>query len=236
MCVCRLVDEITQEKLVGSSYKTTRSAILGPFFRNDTPPTKNDASIVLKKPADGEVTYMHGIVRDAVTGAPVAGVTVDIWQCSTNGLYEQQDPEQPDFNLRGKLTTDANGYYGVYCLRPVPYPVPDDGPAGQLLNLLDRHPYRPAHIHIIVRSHNNPSLVSSEQDYLTNTLPPSQAGSDDYSPLTTQIFDRSSKYLDDDSVFAVKDDLIVDFKPLTGHPEATLELTYDITLYPTGSQ
>lgn len=78
-------------------------------------------------PKDGEVTYMHGIIRDAATNEPLKGITVDIWQCSTNGLYEQQDPDQADFNLRGKLTTNDNGYYGLYCLRPVPYPIPYDG-------------------------------------------------------------------------------------------------------------
>lgn len=122
-----LVDEITSNLLVGADYETTKSAILGPFFRKDTPPTANDASIVKTMPPDGELTYMHGVVRDAATGEPLEGVTVDIWQCSTNGLYEQQDPEQADFNLRGKFTTDKNGYYGLYCIRPVPYPVPFDG-------------------------------------------------------------------------------------------------------------
>ncbi|KAL5869302.1 hypothetical protein ACKVWC_010048 [Pyricularia oryzae] len=200
-----LVDEITSKKLVGAGYEATKSAILGPFFRKDTPPSANDTSIVKTMPSDGEVTFMHGVVTDAATGKPIKGVTVDIWQCSTNGLYEQQDPDQADFNLRGKFTTDENGYYGLYCLRPVPYPVPYDGPAGEVLQLLDRHPYRPAHIHII-------------------------AGNEEYSPLTTQIFDKSSKYLVDDSVFAVKDDLVVDFKPVEGNPKATLELVYDILL------
>lgn len=122
-----LVDEITNKLLVGADYESTKSAILGPFFRKDTPPTPNDASIIKTMPPDGEVTFMHGVVRDAATGAPLEGVTVDIWQCSTNGLYEQQDPDQAEFNLRGKFTTDKNGYYGLYCLRPVPYPVPNDG-------------------------------------------------------------------------------------------------------------
>ncbi|KAH8886558.1 hydroxyquinol 1,2-dioxygenase [Thozetella sp. PMI_491] len=200
-----LVDEITNKLLIGADYEATKTAILGPFFRHDTPPTKNDESIIKTMPPDGEVTYMHGIVRDAATGEPLEGIKVDIWQCSTNGLYEQQDPDQAEFNLRGNLTTDKDGYYGLYCLRPVPYPVPFDGPAGELLQLLDRHPYRPAHIHII-------------------------AGNEKYTPLTTQIFDKTSKYLVDDSVFAVKDDLVVDFKPIEGNPKATLELTYDIRL------
>lgn len=152
----RLVDEITSKQLVGADYEATKSAILGPFFRQDTPPTKNDTTIIKTMPQDGEITYMHGIVRDAITNKPLKGITVDIWQCSTNGLYEQQDPDQADFNLRGKFTTDENGYYGLYCLRPVPYPVPYDGPAGELLQLLDRHPYRPAHIHIIVSDSSFP--------------------------------------------------------------------------------
>jgi catechol 1,2-dioxygenase len=75
---------------------------------------------------------------------------IDIWQASTNGLYEQQDPEQQEHNLRGKFRTGKDGSYGFYCIRPTPYPVPDDGPAGELLKRLDRHPFRPAHIHLIV--------------------------------------------------------------------------------------
>lgn len=122
-----LVDEITNKLLVGADYETTKSAILGPFFRKDTPATDNDTSIIKTMPPDGEIAYMHGVVSDAATGEPLEGVTVDIWQCSTNGLYEQQDPDQAEFNLRGKFTTDKNGYYGLYCLRPVPYPVPYDG-------------------------------------------------------------------------------------------------------------
>ncbi|KAJ4293698.1 hypothetical protein N0V90_008982 [Kalmusia sp. IMI 367209] len=200
-----LVDEITNKQLIGADYETTKTAILGPFFRHDTPPIQNDTSIIKSMPKNGEVTYMHGIIRDSTTNEPLKGITVDIWQCSTNGLYEQQDPDQAEFNLRGKLTTDENGYYGLYCLRPVPYPVPYDGPAGELLQLLDRHPYRPAHIHII-------------------------AGNNEYTPLTTQIFDRASKYLVDDSVFAVKDDLIVDFETIQSNVKASLELKYDIKL------
>lgn len=138
-----LVDEITNKLLVGADYESTKSAILGPFFRKDTPPTENDASIIKTMPSDGEIVYMHGLVTDAATGKPLEGVTIDIWQCSTNGLYEQQDPDQADFNLRGKFTTDKNGYYGLYCIRPVPYPVPYDGECtdrrGRELNMTDTH-------------------------------------------------------------------------------------------------
>ena len=122
-----LVDDITSAMLAGSSLGATKTAILGPFYRSDVPKSPNDTSIIRTMPADGEVVYMHGIVTDANTGLPLPGVQIDIWQCSTNGLYEQQDPEQAEFNLRGRLVSDLRGYYGLYCLRPVPYPIPYDG-------------------------------------------------------------------------------------------------------------
>lgn len=202
-----LVDEITFKKAADAKDAATASAILGPFFRHDAPLLDNEASIVQTDPGDGEITYMHGIVTDLKTKKPVVGAWIDVWQASTNGLYEQQDKNQAEHNLRGKFKTNANGRYAFYCLRPTPYPVPDDGPAGKLLQLLDRHPYRPAHIHLIVQREG-------------------------YKPVTTQIFDSKDKYLDNDSVFAVKDSLVVDFKPLKGNPKATLELEYAIRLMP----
>lgn len=183
------MDDITNKLLVGADYETTKSAILGPFFREDAPLVQNGGSIIKTMPPDGEVTFMHGIVTDAETKKPIEGITVDIWQCSTNGYYEQQDEKQAEFNLRGKLTTDKDGYYGVYCLRPVPYPVPDDGeyscepsqkvlcitnmfelgPGGKLLQLMDRHPHRPAHIHLIVSTTDIfQSAIFTQTPRLTN--------------------------------------------------------------------
>lgn len=96
------------------------------------------------------MVFMHGRVLDFVTKKPLVNATVEMWEASTNGLYEQQDPEQVEHNLRGKFRTDEEGMYSYYCLRPTPYPVPGDGPAGKVLKLMDRQPFRPAHIHIIV--------------------------------------------------------------------------------------
>ncbi|CRG85725.1 Catechol 1,2-dioxygenase [Talaromyces islandicus] len=200
-----LVDEITY-KVVSESDAPTATAILGPFFRADTIARKNGDSIVTGVD-DGEMTFMHGQVVDFTTKQPIAGATVEVWQASTNGLYEQQDPNQVEHNLRGKFTTDENGRYWFYCIRPTPYPVPGDGPAGKLLEMMDRHPFRPAHIHIL-------------------------ATHDKYKPLVTQIFDRKDQYLTNDSVFAVKDSLIVDFVPRKDDPKASLELNYDVKLVP----
>lgn len=104
----------------------TASAILGPFFRHDAPELPNESTIV-HGVDDGEITYMHGHVRDVATGKPIPNATVDVWEASTNGMYEQQDDNQVDCNLRGKFRTDANGRYAFYCLRPTPYPIPNDG-------------------------------------------------------------------------------------------------------------
>lgn len=144
-------------------------------------------------------------------------------------MYEQQDDNQIDCNLRGKFITDENGEYGYYCLKPTPYPIPYDGPAGKLLQLLDRHPYRPAHIHLIVRV---PSVLCSADcaDISCQVL------IEGYKPITTQIFDKESKYLDDDSVFAVKDSLVVEFVPRKGDPKAALELKYDVMMAPLDSK
>ncbi|KAI8313587.1 Catechol 1,2-dioxygenase [Colletotrichum sp. SAR11_240] len=170
-----LVDDITNRVATRNGQPGTATAILGPFWRADTPVRSNGSTIVLKVPEDG--------------------------------LYEQQDADQPEHNLRGVFKTDSEGRYGFYCLRPTPYPVPDDGPAGKLLGLLHRHPYRPAHIHLIVRSES-------------------------FQSVTTQIFDEDSKYLEDDSVFAVKDGLTVRFLERKGDAKAPWELEYNIKLVP----
>ncbi|KAL1896836.1 hypothetical protein Sste5346_004470 [Sporothrix stenoceras] len=200
-----LVDSITYAEAVKSNQPLTASAILGPFWRSDTPTRPNGTTMTFDTPADGIVAFMYGQVTSAETGKPIAGAVVDAWECSTNGLYEQQDPNQQEYNLRGKFITDAEGRYSFYCLRPTPYPVPGDGPAGKLLDLMDRHHWRPAHIHLIIEA----------------------AG---HKAVTTQIFDSASNYLEDDSVFAVKENLKVDFVPRANDPEAKFELEYNISL------
>lgn len=94
---------------------------------------------------------MHGTITDLLTGKPIPGAVFDIWQASANGKYDFQDPEnQTPNNLRGKFKADENGKYWFYCYHPTAYSLPTDGPAYKLLSLMDRHPMRPAHIHIMV--------------------------------------------------------------------------------------
>ena len=148
---------------------------------------------------------MFGTVTDASSGRRIPGATIDVWQASTNGLYEQQDCDQPDFNLRGRYKSNEEGVYALRCLRPTPYPIPGDGPAGKLLDLLDRHHYRPGHIHVMITAEG-------------------------YKSITTQVFDAETDYLEDDSVFAVKDGLTVHFKQRQADEKSAWELNYNISM------
>ena len=199
-----LVDEITYKVVSEAESTPTATAVLGPFYRANAPKYEMGSSIVHNIP-DGDHTYIHGVVKDYQTGEPIEGAVLDVWQAAPNGLYEQQDPKQVDFNLRGRFTTGQNGRYAFYGLRPTSYPIPQDGPAGRLLELLDRHPMRPAHVHFLVTAPNHKSLV-------------------------TQLFDRKDPYLENDAVFAVKECLIADFVARKNDPEAQFELAYDFQL------
>ncbi|KAH8164868.1 hypothetical protein CIB48_g3379 [Xylaria polymorpha] len=193
-----LVDEITSKRLLrasGNDNAATPSAVLGPFYRADAPALANGSSIISASTS--------GAVSLDTQAHPHA--LVDVWLAGPNGLYEQQDPDQPDMNLRGRFRTNQDGRYEMYALRPTAYPIPFDGPAGRLLNLLDRHPYRPAHIHFIITAEGHGSLV-------------------------TQVFDDEDKYTSDDAVFAVKKELLVKFRERKGDEKAKWELTYDFLL------
>ena len=114
------MDEITytQHAKPGS----TPQAVLGPFYRDDAPVRAKNSSMVVNNDY-GKMVYMHGKILDAVTKKPVKHATVQLWQASTNGLYDQQDPKQMTGNLRGRYTSDENGEYGCYCIKPTPYPI-----------------------------------------------------------------------------------------------------------------
>ena len=180
--VSMLVDAINHTAGNG----VTESTVLGPFYREGAVELPFGASI--NQDGRGEPAIVSGRVlsSDGIHATPIAGALLDVWQASANGLYEQQDPSQPEMNLRGRFRTDAEGRYKLVGIRPVSYPVPDDGPVGQMLRALGRHQYRPAHIHFIVSAPG-------------------------YATLTTHLFRQGDPYLDSDAVFGVKDDLIVEF-------------------------
>ncbi len=179
----------------------TEPTILGPFYVPESPWRDNFDSIV-EYDDGGEPTIVRGVVRDA-SGAPIAGAVVDVWHNAATGFYAVQQPdEQPPTNLRGRFRTDDEGRYEFRTVRPVPYPIPNDGPVGQLLRDTGRHEWRAAHIHMKVSA-------------------------DGCTPLTTHVFDRESDYLDSDTVFGVKESLIADFVP---DEDGTLICVYDVVL------
>jgi hydroxyquinol 1,2-dioxygenase len=126
----------------------TTANLLGPFWRMDSPRTENGGSIV-RSPTPGEPLFVTAWMKDR-SGRPVAGAEVDVWHASTEGFYESQDPGQSDMNLRGKLTTDAEGSIRFRTIKPAGYPIPIDGPVGELLRAQGRHNMRPAHLHFLI--------------------------------------------------------------------------------------
>jgi catechol 1,2-dioxygenase len=132
--------------------------MLGPFWRMHSPVTPNGGSIV-RSPTPGPALFVDAWFRDA-DGKPVRGAEVDVWHSSPEGFYENQDPVQADMNLRGKFFTDADGHMSFRSVKPAGYPIPIDGPTGDLLRAQGRHNMRPAHLHFLACKEGFKALVS----------------------------------------------------------------------------
>jgi catechol 1,2-dioxygenase len=188
-----LVDLMSHRKPVGASETT----LIGPFFREGGPELPAGGNMAESDPT-GQPVLITGRVT-GMDGAPIANALLDVWQSSSEGLYDSQMGEGEEIHMRAKYRTDANGNYVVRSSRPKHYPVPTDGPVGKMLDLTNRHPWRPAHVHFVISAPG-------------------------YDTLVTHIFDRQSKYLDSDTVFAVKDSLITDFVEQTTQDETARRL------------
>jgi catechol 1,2-dioxygenase len=136
----------------------TSQSLLGPFWRLNSPRVENGGSIV-RSDTPGPALFMTAVVHDK-SGAPVADAEVDIWHSSPVGLYENQDPAQENFNLRGKFKTDADGKFWFRSVKPAGYPIPTDGVVGRLLAAQSRHPYRPAHVHALIYKPGFKTVIS----------------------------------------------------------------------------
>jgi hydroxyquinol 1,2-dioxygenase len=128
--------------------RPTTANLLGPFWRAGAPILTNGASL-LRGPTRGDPIFVTTWVRD-IDGGAVAGACVDVWHSSAEGFYENQDPEQADLNLRGTFETNAEGKIWFRSIKPRGYPIPVDGPVGDLLRAQRRHNLRPAHIHFLI--------------------------------------------------------------------------------------
>lgn len=138
--------------------KDTSANLLGPFWRKDSPTTPKGGSIV-RSSTPGEPMFFTGTVVDQA-GKPIANAEVDVWHASTVGLYENQDPEQAEMNLRGKFFTDDKGEFAFRSIKPAGYPVPMGGPVGRLLTIERRHPFRPAHLHCLIHKEGFKTIAS----------------------------------------------------------------------------
>src|SRR5262245_20809290 len=136
----------------------TQANLLGPFWRDDQPFCKSGDSIV-RSPTAGPPLLCRVEVLDRAD-EPVAGAEVDVWHSSPEGLYENQDPNQASMNLRGRFITDAAGRFQFRSLKPAGYPVPIDGPVGELIAATGRHNFRPAHLHFMLYKTGFKTLIS----------------------------------------------------------------------------
>ena len=136
----------------------TTANLLGPFWRMNSPRTENGSSIV-RSPTPGPVLFVNAMVQDQ-KGKPIEGAEVDVWHSSPEGFYEQQDPKQAPMNLRGKFMTDAQGLFRFRSVKPAGYPIPIDGPVGDLVRATGRHHYRPAHLHFLICKPDFKTLIS----------------------------------------------------------------------------
>ncbi len=177
--VSMLVDAINHRSASGA----TESTVQGPFYVTGGPEMPLGADIADGVP--GDPTYFSGQVN-AANGKPVPAATLDLWSTDGDGWYDMQLPGQ-GMRARGKIKTDAQGRYAFWTVKPVSYPVPTDGPVGKMLLMMGRHPYRPAHTHLILSA---PGFKS----------------------VTTHVFVEGDPYLESDAVFGVKNSLVADFQ------------------------
>lgn len=171
--------------MINSSECGTSSSVLGPFHISNSPRTELGSD--LRGSTEGDLVLVQGQVRDP-SGNAIAGAEIDIWQTAPNGLYSSQDPEQSTYNFHALFNSDAAGRYRFTTARPVSYTVPTDGPVGTLLKSTGRHPWRPSHLHYIVKAPGFRTLV-------------------------TEVFPDDDPYLDEDTVFGVRKDLVVHYEP-----------------------
>lgn len=203
MGVSMLMDAINNRLPQGA----TETTVMGPFHVAGAPEYEMGANISLD--GVGESCRFEGRVVDA-DGQPVAGAVIDVWSDNADGYYDVQQPDiQPKWNNRGVFRTGPDGRYVFQGIKPVSYPIPDDGPVGQLLEQLGRHPNRPAHMHFIVTA-------------------------DGFRRTVTHTFVDGDQWLTSDAVFGVKGSLIAEFEK-TDTGDVAWTSSFDFVLTPTGS-
>ncbi|MEN9538468.1 MAG: hypothetical protein RLZZ126_703 [Pseudomonadota bacterium] len=176
--------DIAANKNAVAATPATEATVQGPFFWEGAPKLPMGADLQADLP--GDPTYYEGTITD-LDGKPVANCLLDVWSGDTEGFYDLQKGPDAPMQLRAQFKTDASGRYSFWSIKPSKYPVPVDGPGGTMLLKMGRHPFRPGHMHTMLRAPG-------------------------YAPLITHLFVADSEYLDSDAVFGVRESLIVDFE------------------------
>ncbi len=196
--VSMLVDAIQHRRPEAA----TENTVFGPFHVDGAPVLNMGANISLD--GKGESCLYQGRVLD-LDGNPIAGASIDVWSDNSEGFYDVQQPnQQPTWNNRGVFITGADGCYEFIGIKPVAYPIPDDGPVGQMLSNLGRHPWRPAHMHFML---NHPN----------------------FERIVTHTFVAGDPYLISDTVFGVKESLILDYFPCS-NGQAMWQANFDFIM------
>ena len=176
------VDNITHGAKHDS--KSTENNVEGPLYREEAPIMSSPVSICSVEDPEDDILFVSGQVFSSEDGCPLANAVLDVWQANGKGDYENEDPNQPDYNLRGRMLTDENGRYEFRTVVPAPYEIGKGGPVGEFLKAIDRHAWRPAHIHFKLE-HTG------------------------FNPITTMLFLEDDPYIEDDAIGAVKESLIL---------------------------
>ena len=179
----------------------TEATVFGPFHVDGAPRYELGADIA--NGARGIPCEVRGSVR-GLRGEPIAGATLDVWQSDEDGLYDVQHADIDRAQARGILVSDVDGRYRFRSILAVPYAIPHDGPVGDLLKAAGRHPWRPAHLHFMIKAPG-------------------------YETLITHVFRSDDPYLDSDAVFGVRQSLIAEWKE---QPDGSYLVEYDFVLNP----
>lgn len=191
------------EEVASLAQHGTKGSIEGPYYLGDQVSLSSDCELPRRADEKGTPLVLEGHVRD-VDGKSLSGAEVDIWHADADGYYSGFAPDVPDGNLRGVITTDSEGRFAISTVQPAPYQIPTDGPTGKLIEAAGWHPWRPAHLHIMVRA-------------------------DGHRAVTTQLYFAGGDWLDSDVAEATKPELIIDPQD---DGTGTRRSTYDFELEP----
>lgn len=168
-----------------SIQESTKSSLLGPFYRQDSPTFELGQSIAENCP--GEAIGVYGRVMNA-SGRPIAHASIEVWQPDENGFYDLQKQDPSEMELRGRFFSDAEGRYYFRTIKPRGYKIPMDGPVGDMVRAQGRHGWRPAHIHFLV-------------------------GAPGYREAITALYMADDEHIDSDTVFGANESLVTEPKP-----------------------